>query len=207
MKSSRLLFLLFTSFILQVANGQLRGKKSEGIYFIDSTIKKEVEEKVKLDEGRIKGMQFLKVYKNDSIVIDSYAWQTPFETQILSRLKRDTVYIASNTVSFTNLGFSIAIFRDSCQFYVEESSALSSYYFKLNKKSPLTHTLFITPSSFKLTLVDKPLFNENEVIQGIIEMTSDDYYEITHDGEKSKKVQLTSYFKTKPLTSKISLPK
>ncbi|MBK7307655.1 MAG: hypothetical protein IPI88_11895 [Chitinophagaceae bacterium] len=71
----------------------------------------------------------------------------------------------------------------------------------------MTHTLFITPSSFKLTLVDKPLFNENEVIQGIIEMTSDDYYEITHDGEKSKKVQLTSYFKTKPLTSKISLPK
>ena len=55
--------------------------------------------------------------------------------------------------------------------------------------------------------MDKPLFNENEVIQGIIEMTSDDYYEITHDGEKSKKVQLTSYFKTKPLTSKISLPK
>ncbi|MBK6381771.1 MAG: hypothetical protein IPF72_19760 [Chitinophagaceae bacterium] len=89
----------------------MRGKKSEGIYFIDSTIKKEVEEKVKLDEGRIKGMQFLKVYKNDSIVIDSYAWQTPFETQILSRLKRDTVYIASKPVSFTNLGFSIAIFR------------------------------------------------------------------------------------------------
>lgn len=50
--------------------------------------------------------------------------------------------------------------------------------------------------TYKLTLSKKPGFKEGEVLEGVIELTSDEYYEVANGKESKYRMQLTGYFRT-----------
>ena len=53
--------------------------------------------------------------------------------------------------------------------------------------------------NYKLSLAEKPQIIKGETFEGIIELTTDDYYQISKGIKTKKKVYLKGYFKTEPL--------
>lgn len=60
----------------------------------------------------------------------------------------------------------------------------------------LTYKLSVPCPNKTLVLVNNPTFREGEIIEGIIELTSPDYWEVTTGQERKYSVQLKAYFKT-----------
>lgn len=71
----------------------------------------------------------------------------------------------------------------------------------LKKSDSLTFGVSVPCKTYKLTLRNKPTFKKGEVVEGIIELVSDEYYEVANGRETKYKMQLTGYFKTEPLAS------
>ena len=190
-----LLLVLLSMF--QLCSAQQQKHFANGIYIIDSKVKELVKKKIPSYESTAVGSTFIKMYENDSLVFDNYVTGKSLEELDMSFLWGDTANIFGFSGMTAGFGFNIFLCKDTCMVYHIVKTDAEIY--KLHKTDSLEFGLNVPCVSYKLTLAEKPKFKEGEVIEGMIELTSDSYYEDGNDGEKKYRMQLTSYFKAPPL--------
>jgi hypothetical protein len=141
-----------------------------------------------------------KMYENDILVFDTYSKGKGIdECMIFSTLTGDTINITGFAGMFAGFGYLITLFKDTC--IVSHFSKSDAEIYKLHKTDSLEYGVSVPCKTYKLTLSQKPAFKKGEVLEGIIELLSEDYYEVANGKEKKYKMQLTGYFKTDPLES------
>ena len=99
---------------------------------------------------------------------------------------------------FVGFGFYLDLFKDSCT--ITHLAKSDAEIYKMNKTgTTLTFGLSV-PCPYKtLILVEKPAFKEGETIEGILELISQDFWEVANGQEKKYRMQLKAYFRTDPI--------
>ena len=171
-----------------------------GSYIIDNSVKSKVDKKIKSHNGINTSSMDFKLVQNDSLVIDTYAeGKSIDECMTFTELSGDTINITGFAGMFAGFGYQIALFRDTCM--VRHFAKSDAEIYALHKNDSLNFGVAVPCKTYKLTLSERPTFKQGEVLEGIIELTSEDYYEVANGDSKKCNVRLTGYFRTDPLES------
>jgi hypothetical protein len=173
--------------------------ESNGAYSTNPTIRDEVAKKISSANDIILGAIDYKLYENDSLVIDSHEKGKSAECFTMASLEGDTISIISFMGMFAGFGYTIKLYQDTC--IIRHFSKSNAEIYKLNKNDSLEFGVSVPCKTYSLTLAQKPTFKKGEAVEGIIELTSDEYYEVANGVERKYKMQLKSWFKTPPLES------
>ena len=190
-----------TLFIITFSScGQKSKAVDNGAYIVDNSIKSQVDKKVKSLNGvTISSMDF-RMYENDSLIGDTYpTGKSIDECMTMTTLQGDTININGFMGMFAGFGYQIVLFKDTC--IVRHFAKSDAEIYKLQKNDSLEFGISVPCKTYKLTLSKKPTFKKGEVLEGIIELTSDNYYAVANGKESKYKMQLTGYFRTDPLES------
>jgi hypothetical protein len=187
--SLTLLLIALTSY------GQTSNPFHNGTYLVDNNIKQQVDKKVKSLNGVTMSSMDFKMFVNDSLIGQGKS----IDCMSMASLDGDTINITGFRGMFTGFGYQIALFKDTCivRHFVKSDAEI----YKLNKNDSLEFGVSVPCKTYKLTLSKKPSFNKGEVLEGIIELTSGEYYEVANGKENKFKMELTGYFRTDPLES------
>lgn len=139
-----------------------------------------------------------KMYENDSLVVTTEGMPKIPESLILPDLKGDTVSITGYFGMTAGLGYQVVLFKDTC--IVASFSKTDVAIYKLQLSDSASFGISIPCKKYELTLSEKPTFKKGQVIDGIISLTSEDFYEVNKDTTRLR-VELTGYFTTGPLIS------
>lgn len=183
--------------------GQTLQDTTNKLYAIDPSIKTKINSKVRSSNEIVWTSMDIKVIENDKVTWDTYAkGKSLDECMTLSSLDNDTINILSFFGFSAAFGYKINIIKDT--FLVTYITKSDSKIYKIKKSDPLQFGIAVPCNSYKLTLVSTPTFKKGEVIEGIIELTSDEYYEVSNGIEIKYQTELTGYFKTNKLKSRAS---
>lgn len=193
---STLLLIIFSSC------GQIPKISENGVYVVDPSVKATVDKKVKSFNGMTMSSMDFKMYENDRLIVDTYSkGKSIDECMTMSTFQGDTINIVGFIGMFAGFGYQIALMKDTC--IVRHFAKSDAEIYKLNKNDSLEFGISVPCKTYKLTLSKRPTFKKGEILEGIIELTSDDYYEVANGKESKYKMQLTGYFKTTPLESMV----
>lgn len=197
--------ILVFIFLGMVSNscGQTYHDNTNMSYSINPSIKTKINSKVQSSNEVVWTSMDIKEFENDSVTWNTYAnGKSLDECMTLSSLDNDTINILSFFGFSAAFGYQITITKDIC--LVTYFTKSDSEIYKLKKSDPLHFGISVPCSSYRLTLVSKPTFKKGEVIEGIIELTSDEYFEVSNGIEIKYQTELTGYFKTNKLKSRES---
>jgi len=193
-------FLTSTFCLIAISCAQSAKPVNNGAYIIDPGIRSMVDKKVKSGKGLIMTSMDFRMFENDSIINDTYAeGKSIDECMTMTSLDGDTINITCFLGMTAAFGYQIALFKDTC--IVTHFIKSDAEIYKLNKSDSLTFGVSVPCKTYKLTLAGKPTFKKGDIVEGIVELMSDEYYEVANGNEKKYKMQLTGYFKTEPLVS------
>ncbi len=198
MKYNAIITLTIIHFLF-TSCGQTKQESVNGTYEVDSKIGELIEQKVQSFDGVSFGTMDFKFYENDKLITDTYDKDKGIECITMKALVGDTAVVTGFMGMFTGFGFQITLFKDTCIVRYIVASDVEMY--KLNKTDSLTIALSVPCKTYKLTLENKPTFEKEEIIQGIIELTSEEYYEVANGKERKYRIELVGYFKAEPLKS------
>jgi hypothetical protein len=145
------------------------------------------------------GSMDCKVFTNDSLTFDSYAMKRSVQCEIIATSDNDTITIQTIAGRFDRFGFQILLFKDSC--IVRHIIKSDTPIYKLKTSDSLSFRLSVPCNSYNLTLVNKPEFKKGEIIEGKIQLKSEEYYENRNSKDNKYKMEIYGYFKTDSLTS------
>lgn len=196
MNGIRIYFTLLSFLLFLSSYGQQQTNIIESIK-IDKKIKEKVDRKVSLEQSDIYGLFDLKIYKNDTLVFDTYQTNQSLKTRISATLiGSDTIAIIGNPHPF--YGFEIMIINDKVSVLYKQGKLAGNSY-RLQPNEFWKSKIAVPCKSYNLTLVKKPEFRSKEELEGIVELQSDEYYELANSSVNKLKVSLTGYFKTEKL--------
>lgn len=164
-------------------------------YLVDPAIGKTVDENIKATMSQtlnaIKTIQTI----NDSINPENFGLGKNLDAISEAYLSNDTIYIVSALAARdASFGYKIILTRQN--YGVNYFSVADENIFKIKKNdTPGHHISFECPIK-KLTLSQELKFKIGEPIEGIVELTTNDYWSISNKVDTKIKQQLTGYFKT-----------
>lgn len=200
MKKLATLFFVTLSISILSSCGQTSKPIDNGSYIVDNSIKSQVDKKVKSFNGVTMSSMDFKMYDNITLIADTYAkGKSIDECMTMATLRGDTINIVGFMGMFAGFGYQITLFKDTC--IVRHFAKSDAEIYKLNKNDSLEFGISIPCKTYKLTLSKKPTFQKGEVLEGIIVLTSNEYYEVANGKESRYRMQLTGYFRTDPLES------
>lgn len=165
-------------------------------YTVDPTIGKSVDENIKLTMTQtlnaIKSVETI----NDSINPENFGLGKNLDAITDAYLSNDTIYIVSALAARdASFGYKIILTKRKC--IIDYFSVADENIFKIKKSDqPVQHISFECPIN-KLTLSQKPKFEIGEPLEGIVELTTNDFWTVSNEIDTKIKQQLTGYFKTK----------
>jgi len=163
---------------------------------IDPTIKQTVEANIKLTD--LSGNSAMKTIEtiNDTTLPENFGLGKNLDAITEASLAQDTIIITSSLATReASFGYKIILRGDICT--VKYFSLADENIFKINETDKPSHLISMTCQISKLTLSHNPQFKTGELIEGVVELTTNDFWS-TIDGQNNKvKVRLTGYFKTK----------
>ena len=165
-------------------------------YIVDPTIGKTVDENIKSTMTQtlnaIKSVQTI----NDTIKPENFGLGQNLDAITDAYLSNDTIYITSALAARdASFGYKIILTREKC--IVKYFSVADENIFKIKKgDKPVSVITFECPIN-KLTLSQRTKFEIGEPLEGILELTTNDFWSVSNDKDTKVKQQLTGYFKTK----------
>ena len=213
-------FLLFFSTIFSFKISCLETNIQNNSYEINPKIKAIIESKIdssiksKLEENKNNQIPFdklkklislngfgtmdFKIYQDDSIIADTYKEGKSMDCIIMAYLEGDTVNLSGYFGLTAGFGFAIALFADTC--IVQHFAHTDASIYRLKKTDSLAWNVSVPCKTYKLTLGEKSKNKKGDIIYGKVELLSDNYYEKDNNNpEKKYSMQITGYFKTRPL--------
>jgi|SRR6478736_2063189 len=165
-------------------------------YLVDSTIGKTVDENIKSTMTQvldaIKSVETI----NDSINPENFGLGRNLDAITDAYLSNDTIYIISALAARdATFGYKIILTTQNC--IVNYFSVADENIFKIKRNDKPGHHISFECSINKLTLSQKLKFEIGEPIEGILELTTNDYWSVSNEVDTKVKQQLTGYFKTK----------
>jgi len=165
-------------------------------YTIDSTIDKTVDYNIKSTMTQslnaIKSVETI----NDSTKLENFGLGKNLDAITDAYLSNDTIYIIS-ALAARDATFGYKVILTKQNILVNYFSVADENIFKFKKSdNPKRKISFDCPTN-KLTLSQKPEFKVGESIEGVLEITTNEYWTVSSETETKIKKQLTGYFKTK----------
>jgi hypothetical protein len=183
--------LLLTLFVAS----NIFSQETNGIYEIDNSIKEKIENKVFNFDSLTLGSMDFKMYSDDSIIANTFAENERSQCITMAFLENDTIFITGFIGMFSGFGYKLFLIDGSFSVYF--FAKFDAQILKLNKDDSLNFGIDVPCKSFSLVLVEKPAFKNGELVEGIIKLESEDFYEVS-DGKESKlRIELTGYFSVK----------
>jgi hypothetical protein len=171
-----------------------------GAYTIDPSIKSEVEAHVQSARRMMLSSMDFRLHEDDSVVADTYASGKPIkECMTMATLNGDTIHITVLLGISAAFGYQIALVRDTA--VVRHVMSSDAPMYKQVATDTLTFGLEVPCIHYTLTLAERPVFKTGAIVEGKIDLTSTDFYEVANGQQHKLSMQLTSYFKTEPLAS------
>ena len=165
-------------------------------YAINSSIRETVEENIKLTD--LSGNSAMKSIEtiNDTTLPENFGFGKNLDAITQASLTNDTIIITSFLAARgASFGYKIILRGNTCT--VKYFSLADENIFKIKETDKPSHLISMACQTSKLTLSHKPQFKTGELIEGVVELTTNDFWS-TIDGQNNKvKVRLTGYFKTK----------
>ena len=194
-KRALLCFALLAVFFS--AGAQATARPEMQVYKVDARIKDTIAQKVWTVDGSSYSTIDLKIFMNDSAVVDTYTDGKSLEQAVaLSRLHGDTLSITGSSILYTYFSYRIDLFKDACMVYFLTTSDIKDL--KLKVGDALTDSIRIPCANYKVTLAQKPGFKNDEIIEGLIDLADADFYQVV-DGKIIKyTINLKSCFSTRP---------
>lgn len=169
-----------------------------GHYSVDPAVKSLIDKKLTTENEEINVAVDFKIWEDGKMIADSYASGKTFRnSRCMAAVHNGTIIMSSLIGMFSGFGFELALSKDSCRVSYLVTSDMKMY--KLKQTDSLTFGLQVPCESYKLAFIKQPAFKKDEILEGIIDFTSKEYYEIRNGKEKKFKVQMTGYFITEPL--------
>ena len=166
-------------------------------YIVDSSITPLLNKQLNSSKGQIMALTDIKLYKDDKLVEDTYTnGKSIDEGAVMSsrEFTEEMIYIYGFVGTSGNFGYKIVLFKDTCT--VEYFAKSDSVKYKLNKNDILASGVLVPCKISRLTISKKPKPYAGEFVEGILEVTSEDYYEVVNGKESRCRMQLKSYFRT-----------
>ena len=196
MKKTIIFTFILINFLF-TACGQTKSDSFKSTYQINSKIKNQIDQKVKTFNGVTKGSMDFKMYENDSLIVDSDSFGKSIECMLNTTLSSDTVRIIGFMDMFAGFGYQIELYKDTC--IVHHFATSDAKIYKLKKTDSLAFGVSVPCKTYSLTLTEKPTIKKGEIISGIVELESEDYFEVANGDENKYRVVIKGYFRTEPL--------
>ena len=164
-------------------------------YQINSTIDKVVDENIKSTDFSASSAMKSTETINDTTLPENFGFGKNFGAITQAYLSHDTIFITSFLMAReASFGYKIILTSDSCT--VKYFSLADENIYKINKSDKPSHLITMVCQTKKLTLSQKAQFKVGELIEGVVELTTNDFWSF-NDGQNTKvKTKLTGYFKT-----------
>jgi len=164
-------------------------------YLVDPAIGKTVDENIKATMSQtlnaIKSVETI----NDTINSENFGLGKNLDAITDAYLSNDTIYIVSALAARdATFGYKIILTRQNC--VVNYFSVADENIFKVKKNDTPGHRISFGCSIKNLTLSQELKFEIGEPIEGILELTTNDYWSVSNNIDKKIKLRLTGYFKT-----------
>ena len=177
---------------------QTSAPKDNRAYIIDSSVTQLLDKKLNSPNGKTMTLTDIRLYKDDKLVEDTYrSGKSIDEGAVMISNTGESIYIFGFIGTGGNFGYKITLLDDTCTVGYLAKSETAMY--RLNKNDSLAPGVLVHCKISKLTLTKKPKPDAGEYAAGILELTSEDYYEVVNGKESKCRMQLTSYFKTNPM--------
>jgi hypothetical protein len=137
------------------------------------------------------------LYKNDSIVENTFSSKFPSMGISIAQVNDDTLFITAAIGRRAPIGFEIRITKDSIYlFHTMESDEVS---FSKSKDQKFYYQLLLPIEDYKIILNKKPDRKKGEEIKGMVEFMSPIYYTKTEEEVSPTKIHIKAFFTTKTI--------
>jgi hypothetical protein len=192
-----LLILSLSIFIFSCIDSQ---NTSNQEYKIDAGLTGEIKEQASLTNGVSMGKMEVKMFENDSLIVDTYDKEKKIEFITMSNLGNDTIRITGFAGMFAGFGFYLDISNGGYDLTCLAKSDVPIYKYN-EQDTTLSFGLSVPCYQTSLTLTAKPIFENGETISGYLELKSNDFWEESNGESKKYKMELRAYFRTEELKS------
>ncbi len=164
-------------------------------FIVDPTVSAIVDENIKLTMFPAPGAMKSTVTINDTTFAENYGFGKNLGAITQTSLSHDTIFITSILMATgATSGYKIILTRDSCT--KKYFSLADEDIFKINKSDKASRVISFVCATNKLTFSKKPGFKIAESIEGVVELTTNDFWSYNKGQNTKVRVKLTGYFKT-----------
>ncbi|MBN8853046.1 MAG: hypothetical protein BGO55_14070 [Sphingobacteriales bacterium 50-39] len=183
-----------TLFLLSSCHSQHQPVAYKG-YVIDPSIKAEVEKEVQKLPTGFEGSMYIKMFENDSLLLDSYKEGKAMECFMLPFLESDTATIIGSLGFTAASGFYIYFLKDTC--IIRHFAKSDAEIYKLHPEDSLSFEVLVPSKSYTLTLIAPPQLKKGGLVEGRLDLVSEEYHEVANGADNKLRTELTGYFKVK----------
>ena len=182
-----ILFLLLPSF----KSGENQNHLPK--YKIDRSIKKEVRKNTESINGVPVGNVEMRMFEDDSLIFDNFGEIEKGQLMFMPAWNQDVVEIIGFAGFAVALGFYLDLYKDNYE--LTYLTKCDSEIYKYNQQdNTLLFKLSVPCSYTSCTLTSKPVFTEGNTISGIVELKSNDFWQVANGRENKYRVELKAYF-------------
>ena len=164
-------------------------------FIVDSTVSTIVDENIKLTDFPASSAMKSTETINDTAFAENYGFGKNFGAITQASLSHGTIFITSFLMARkATFGYKIILTKDSCT--IKYFSLADEYILKINKADKPSHLISFVCLTNKLTFSQRPRFKIGELIEGVVELTTNDFWSYNNGQNTKVKVKLTGYFKT-----------
>jgi hypothetical protein len=165
-------------------------------YTVDNQLVNQVKKNNPNNSGILKKSMKLNSYTNGRVFYVQY--DGPEDCYTKTIFSNDSILITGHMEGELGYGFMLFLFGDSCKAAAFALSDSAIYKYQI---SDTVLVDFITPQSLtqKVALSKRPLYKEGEVITGLVEIESKEFYYYVKKPTTRFTIKLKAYFQTAPL--------
>ncbi|MEP7228723.1 MAG: hypothetical protein ABI691_00645 [Ginsengibacter sp.] len=164
-------------------------------YIADSTIKMTVDKNIELTDFPASTSINFKEILNDSIYSDNYTTGKNFGAITKAVLSNDTIFITSFLMARkASLGYKIILTNGSC--LIKYFSLADEDIYTTDTIDRPKYLIYVSCQTTKLIVAQRPQFKTGELIEGMIELTTNDFWSFNNGHNTKVNVKLKGYFKT-----------
>lgn len=172
--------------------------KSEGTggatkYIVDESLKEEVERSIGDMNGVPVGKLEIRFYENDVLTFDNFGDNEKGELAFMTSYYNDTISIIGFAGFAIALGFYLDLYGDNYELTYLVKGDMPVY--KYNEEDTEKHFKLSVPCSYtSCILTSKPTFKKEDVVLGVVELKSDDFWYFGNEEKIKNRVELKAYF-------------
>lgn len=199
----KLQVIIFTLSLLFSVYGQAQ-TTSITTFKVDSSIQGRVDTQTRSINGVAFGKFDIRLFLNDSLIVDTYDKDSNFYFLTFAILKNDRIGITGYAGLFTGVGFYLEI-SENCYELKCLLRAEGEVYKYNQEDTTLFSGLFVPCSESALTLSAHPTFQEHDIVSGYFELKSKSFWEGSKEKDRKYRIELKAYFKTEETFEKLEM--